>query len=141
MSYSLGKKILWYASIIILLAGIIHLWLPGTSKEFFLTYKISYYIVNNLHLTIFLSGLNLALGSGYFLLQDQKIKNAPLISSVHIIITILTSLGSWIMGFLLNKSSLEYLSLYSNIFLLFITTLLIAQLLYFFSLIKILAGK
>ncbi len=141
MNYSVGKSFLWYSGLLILVMGIIHLWLPGTAKEFYINLFDKYYIINNMHLTIFLSFLNLALGSGYFLLAQQGMHSPRIISLLHVSITILSSIGCWIMGYILNKNLMQSIQLNSTIFGYLLIVLVVVQLLYFINLIRILSAK
>ncbi|RYG33531.1 MAG: hypothetical protein EOO01_33110 [Chitinophagaceae bacterium] len=136
MAFATAKKLLWGCSLLVLLAGIGHLWMPGTIQEFFLFAFGKYYIINNLHLTIFLCFLNLVLGSGYFLFSRQTVYTHNTLTAVHVVLTLLCSVAIWAMGFILNKGLFSDRVLPSQALLITLGILITAQVLYFINLIR-----
>lgn len=139
MDYNKGKKISWISAISILIAGIIHLWMPGTAKEFYLNILGKFYIIDNMQLTAFLCFINVMLGSGYFLLSNQGYNSPKLFTGIHVILTVLCSAIVWLAGFMLNKNVFTDIQLYSQIFGIALCALIAVQLIYFVSLLRLLS--
>lgn len=138
MAYSKAKSILWISAISILVAGIIHLWLPGTAKEFYLNAFDKFYVISNMQLTAFLCFICVMVGSGYYMLSNQGFQSPKIITATHVIGTVACATICWFAGYMLNKNVFSEIQLFSNIFGISLILLLVFQLLYFGTLLRLL---